>query len=172
MNTDRLNGKPVASLSGSLLARKGSANASGFADAPDAMLPVPAPAALRNDVRARPRILIVEDDLLNMKLMTDLFEAHGYGTLQAENGQEAIIMARAKWPDLIVMDIQLPRLSGLDVIKQLKSDGDLMDIPVIAVSAMAQSEAEGMIRGAGFDEFLSKPFTVRSMLLTVSRFLH
>ena len=81
-------------------------------------------------------------------------------------------MARAEWPDLIVMDIQLPKLSGLDAVRQLKSDGDLMDIPVIAVSAMARSEAEGMIRGAGFDEFLSKPFDVGSMLLTVSRFLH
>ncbi len=120
----------------------------------------------------RPRILIVEDDFLNMKLMTELFEEHGYGTLQAENGHEAIIMARAKLPDLIVMDIQLPRLSGLDAIRQLKSDGDLMDIPVIAVSAMARSAADGMIRGAGFDEFLAKPFTVGSMLLTVSRFLH
>ena len=78
----------------------------------------------------RPRILIVEDDFLNMKLMTDLFEEHGYGTLQADNGHEAIIMARAEGPDLIVMDIQLPRLSGLDAIRQLKSDGDLMDIPV------------------------------------------
>ena len=187
--TDRLSGKPDAALSESLLARKGTANASGFVNAPDAVPPLPAHASLRHagshgsatgnrhtsaphDARARPRILIVEDDFLNMKLMIDLFEEHGYGTLQADNGQEAIIIARAKWPDLIVMDIQLPRLSGLDVIKQLKSDGDLMDIPVIAVSAMARSAADGMIRGAGFDEFLAKPFTVRSMLLTVSRFLH
>lgn len=189
MNAGRLSGKPDAPLSGSLLARKGSANAAGFANAPDAVPLPPAPASLRpagrrepeigngptsvpREARVRPRILIVEDDFLNMKLMTELFEEHGYGTLQAENGHEAIIMARAKWPDLIVMDIQLPRLSGLDAIRQLKSDGDLMDIPVIAVSAMARSASEGMIRGAGFDEFLAKPFTVRTMLLTVSRFLH
>jgi len=163
---------PVAPLSGSLLARKGAADASGFANAPDGAPPVPATAALHNDARARPRILIVEDDPLNMELMTDLFEEHGYRTLQAENGQAAIIMARAKRPDLIVMDIQLPGLSGLDVIRRLKSDGDLMDIPVIAVSAMARAEAGAMIRGAGFDEFLSKPFSVASILLTVSRFLH
>ncbi len=172
MNTDRLNGKPVASLSGSLLARKGTANASGFANAPDAVPPAPVPATPRHDVRTRPRILIVEDDHLNRMLMTELFEGHGYGTLQAENGEEAIIMARSKSPDLIVMDIQLPKLSGLDAIRQLKSDSDLTDIPVIAVSAMLRTEAEGMIRSAGFDEFLAKPFTVQSMLLMVSRFLH
>ncbi len=189
MNTDRLSGNPVASLSGSLLARKGTANASGFATAPDAVPPLPIDASLRpagrreseigyrhipapHDARAVRKILIVEDDFLNMKLMIDLFEDHGYGTFQAVNGQEAIIMARAKRPDLIVMDIQLPGLSGLDVIRQLKSDGAIKDIPVIAVSAMARAEEEAMIRSAGFDEFLSKPFTVRSMLLTVSRFLH
>ncbi len=187
--TDRLSGKPDAALSESLLARKGTANASGFINAPDAVPPLPAHASLRHagshgsatgnrhtsaphDARARPRILIVEDDFLNMKLMIDLFEEHGYGTFQAVNGQEAINLAQAKRPDLIVMDIQLPGLSGLEVIRQLKSDVDLMDIPLIAVSAMARAEEEVMIRSAGFDEFLSKPFTVRSMLLTVSRFLH
>ncbi len=187
--TERLSGNPVAPLSGSLLARKGTANASGFANAPNAVPPLPTDAFLRpagrhqseigdrhipapQDARAGPRILIVEDDFLNMKLMIDLFEEHGYGTFQAVNGQEAINLARAKRPDLIVMDIQLPGLSGLDVIRQLKSDGEIMDIPVIAVSAMARAGAEVKIRSAGFDEFLSKPFTVRSMLLTVSRFLH
>lgn len=189
MNAGRLSGKPVAPLSGSLLARKGSANASGFVKAPDVVPPSPAPVSFRpagrrdrepgyspisvsHDARERPRILIVENDFLNMKLMTDLFETHGYGTLQAEDGHEAIVLARAEWPDLIVMDIQLPRFSGLDAIRQLKSVGDLRDIPVIAVSAMARSAADGTIRGAGFDEFLAKPFTVRNMLLTVSRFLH
>lgn len=170
MNTGRTNNKEVAPLSRSLLARKGTANASGFATTPDAV--PPAPASLSPDGRARPRILIVEDDLLNRMLMADLFEEYGYEVLQAENGHEAITMARAKGPDLIVMDIQLPRLSGLDAVRQLKSDGELMDIPVIGMSAMARSEADGMIRGAGFDEFLPKPFTLQSMLLTVSRFLH
>ena len=189
MNTDRLSGNPVAPLSGSLLARKGTANASGFANAPAAVPPLPTDASLRpagrreseigyrhipapHDARAVRKILIVEDDFLNMKLMIDLFEEHCYCTFQAVNGQEAINLAQAKRPDLIVMDIQLPGLSGLEVIRQLKSDVDLMDIPLIAVSAMARAEEEVMIRSAGFDEFLSKPFTVRSMLLTVSRFLH
>jgi len=172
LNNDRMSDKPDAPLSGSLLARKGTANASGFADAPNAAPPVPVPTPVRHEGRARPRILIVEDDFLNMTLMADLFEEYGYGTLRAENGHDALTMARANGPDLIIMDIQLPKLSGLDVVRQLKSDGDLMDVPVIGVSAMARSAADELIRGAGFDEFLAKPFTVESMLLTVSRFLH
>ena len=189
MNDDHLSDKPVAPLSGSLLARKGSANASGFAVPPVAVPPAPAlttvvPAdhgaaqpcnsaiAPSRDGPAHANILIVEDDFLNRQLMTDLLEAHGYATLQTDNGYDAILMARAEEPDLIVMDIQLPKLSGLDAIRQLKSDGDLRDIPVIAVSAMGRSAAEGMIAGAGFDEFLAKPFTISSVLHTVSRFLH
>ena len=81
-------------------------------------------------------------------------------------------MARTEGPDLIVMDIQLPKLSGLDAIRQLKCDGDLRDIPVIAVSAMGQSLPAEVVRGAGFDDFLTKPFTLDGMLLTVSRLLH
>lgn len=162
MNAGRLNDLPDAPLSGSLLARKGTANATGFAPAPD----------VAPQEAARPRILIVEDDFLNRRLMTELFEGYGYGTLQAENGHEAIMVARASGPDLIVMDIQLPGLSGVDVVKQLKSDGDLMDVPVIGVSAMTRSKADELIRSAGFDEFISKPFDVGNMLLTVSRFLH
>jgi CheY-like chemotaxis protein len=87
------------------------------------------------------------------------------------NGQEALIIARAGQPDLIVMDIKLPGLSGLDVIRRLKSDGDLMDIPVIAVTALTRVEDQMMIRGVGFDEVLSKPFSVQSILVTVASFL-
>lgn len=187
--TDHARDRAVASLSGSLLARKGAANASGFATAPDAVPPLPAEISLphagshesgigdrhspaRDDARTQRRILLVEDNPLNMKMMTDLFEVHGYRALHAANGYEAMAMAHAKRPDLIVMDIKLPGLSGLDVISRLKRDGDLMAIPVIAVSALARAEEEVTIRNAGFDEFLSKPFSVRSILLTVARFLH
>ncbi len=187
--TDHSRDRTVASLSGSLLARKGSANATGFANAPDAVPPLPAEFSLRHaeshaseighrhipahdNARTQRRILLVEDNPLNMKMMTDLFEVHGYRALHATNGYEAMTIAHAERPDLIVMDIKLPGLSGLDVISRLKSDGDLMAIPVIAVSALARPEEEVMIRRAGFDEFLSKPFSVRSILLTVARFLH
>ncbi len=187
--TDHARDRTVASLSGSLLARKGTANASGFANAPDAVPPLPADVSLRHaesheseighrqfpahdDAQTQRRILLVEDNPLNMKMMTDLFEVHGYRALHAANGYEAMTMARAERPDLIVMDINLPGLSGLDVISRLKRDGDLKAIPVIAVSALARAEEEVMIRSAGFDEFLSKPFSVRRILLTVARFLH
>lgn len=160
--------KPFAALSDSLLARKGSASASGFAPVPDVRPPAPAPPAER---RARGTILIAEDDLLNRTLMTELFEAHGYATLQAHDGAAAIVAARAEGPDLIVMDIQLPTLSGLDAVRQLKGDGALKAIPVIGVSAMGQTLTQEMISGAGFDDFLAKPFTLDGMLSTVSRFL-
>jgi two-component system cell cycle response regulator DivK len=181
--------RKIASLSGSLLARKGTAAASGFARAPHAATPLPAdfdrPRAgnyeseiahrhIPTDLekRKQPGILIVEDDPLNMKMMTDLFEGHGYRALRAVNGQEAITIARARQPDLIVMDIELPGLSGLDVIRRLKADGELKNIPVIAVTALTRIEDQMMIRGMGFDEVLSKPFSVRSMLVTVASFLH
>ncbi len=178
-----------APLTAMLFARKGEANASGFANAQDAVPPLPAEISLRHaeshesdighrhipahdDARTQRRILLVEDNPLNMKMMTDLFEVHGYRALHAANGYEAMTMASDHRPDLIIMDIKLPGLSGLDVISRLKRDGDLMAIPVIAVSALARAEEEAMIRSAGFDEFLSKPFSVRRMLLTVAIFLH
>ncbi len=154
----------AASLTGSLLARKGAADA-GFTDAPEAGAETGAEAP------TQPKILIVEDNFLNMKLMLDLFDGHGYRTVRAVNGREAILMARAERPDLIVMDIKLPGLSGLEVIRRLKGDVDLRDIPVIAVTALARLEDEQMIRDAGFDEFLSKPFSVQSVLVTVARLL-
>ncbi len=166
MSDDSVSDKPFAALSGALLARKGSA--AGFAPAPDAAPPAPAPGP---DRRTRSTILVAEDDLLNRILMIELFEAHGYATLQAEDGEEALRAARAEAPDLIVMDIQLPVLSGLDAVRQLKSDGALKTIPVIGVSAMGQPLVDETIRGAGFDDFLAKPFTLDGMLGSVSRFL-
>src|SRR5690349_21116967 len=80
-------------------------------------------------------VLIVEDNELNMKLFHDLLDAHGYRTLQTRSGIEALKMARERRPDLILMDIQLPEVSGLEVTKWLKDDEELRDIPVIAVTA-------------------------------------
>ncbi len=82
-------------------------------------------------------VLIVEDNELNMKLFNDLLEAHGYATLQSRNGMEALELARAHKPDLILMDIQLPEVSGLEVTKWIKEDDELKIIPVIAVTAFA-----------------------------------
>ena len=117
-------------------------------------------------------VLIVEDNDLNMKLFGDLLEAHGYATLKTGNGVEAIEIARANRPDLIIMDIQLPQVSGLDVTRWLKEDDDLRAIPVIAVTAFAMKGDEERIRQGGCEAYLSKPISVAKFLETVRTYLH
>ena len=116
-------------------------------------------------------VLIVEDNDLNMKLFNDLLEAHGYGTLQTRNGLEAMEIARARRPDLILMDIQLPEVSGLEVTKWLKEDDDLRSIPVIAVTAFAMKGDEERIRQGGCEAYISKPISVAKFLETVRSYL-
>src|SRR5215467_11867602 len=116
-------------------------------------------------------VLIVEDNELNMKLFNDLLEAHGYATLQTRDGMEALKIARERHPDLIVMDIQLPEVSGLDVTKWLKEDDSLRSIPVIAVTAFAMKGDEEIIRQGGCEAYISKPISVTNFLETVRRFL-
>ena len=116
-------------------------------------------------------ILIVEDNELNMKLFHDLLVAHGYDTLQTNNGLKAMDIAREHMPDLILMDIQLPEVSGLDVIKWLKEDDALRKIPVIAVTAFAMKGDEERIRAGGCEGYISKPISVGKFLETVKQFL-
>ncbi len=116
-------------------------------------------------------VLIVEDNELNMKLFRDLLEAHGYATLQTRNGIEALSLAREHQPDLILMDIQLPEVSGLDVTKWLKEDEALRHIPVIAVTAFAMKGDEERIREGGCEAYISKPITVSMFLETVRQFI-
>ena len=117
------------------------------------------------------KVLIVEDNDLNMKLFNDLLEAHGYDTLQTSDGVEALKLARQHRPDLILMDIQLPEISGLEVTKWLKEDDDLRAIPVIAVTAFAMKGDEEKIRSGGCEAYIAKPISVASFLRTVERFL-
>jgi two-component system cell cycle response regulator DivK len=116
-------------------------------------------------------VLIVEDNELNMKLFHDLLEAHGYRTLQTRNGFDAMDIARAERPDLIIMDIQLPEVSGLEVTKWLKEDDDLRSIPVIAVTAFAMKGDEERIRQGGCEAYISKPISVSKFLETVKSYL-
>ncbi len=116
-------------------------------------------------------VLIVEDNELNMKLFRDLLEAHGYATLQTRNGIEALSLAREHQPDLILMDIQLPEVSGLDVTKWLKDDEALSHIPVIAVTAFAMKGDEERIREGGCEAYISKPITVSMFLDTIRQFI-
>ena len=116
-------------------------------------------------------VLIVEDNELNMKLFHDLLEAQGYQTLETREGLQALSLARQHRPDLILMDIQLPEISGLEVTKWLKEDDDLAKIPVIAVTAFAMKGDEERIREGGCEAYLSKPISVGLFLDTVRRFL-
>jgi two-component system cell cycle response regulator DivK len=116
-------------------------------------------------------VLIVEDNELNMKLFHDLLDAHGYRTLQTRSGMEALKLAREHRPDLILMDIQLPEVSGLEVTKWLKDDNDLREIPVIAVTAFAMKGDEARIRQGGCEAYISKPISVVTFLAAVRRYL-
>ena len=116
-------------------------------------------------------VLIVEDNELNMKLFHDLLEAQGYETLETREGLQALSLARLHRPDLILMDIQLPEISGLEVTKWLKEDDDLAKIPVIAVTAFAMKGDEERIREGGCEAYLSKPISVGLFLSTVRKFL-
>jgi two-component system cell cycle response regulator DivK len=116
-------------------------------------------------------VLIVEDNELNMKLFHDLLEAHGYRTIQTRNGIEALDLARSNRPDLILMDIQLPEVSGLEVTKWIKEDDDLRAIPVIAVTAFAMKGDEERIRQGGCEAYISKPISVSKFLETVRAYL-
>jgi two-component system, cell cycle response regulator DivK len=116
-------------------------------------------------------VLIVEDNDLNMKLFHDLLEAHGYATIQTKDGMEAMKLAREHHPDLILMDIQLPEISGLEVTKWLKEDPDLRRIPVVAVTAFAMKGDEEKIRQGGCEAYIAKPISVVKFLETVAKLL-
>jgi|AmaraimetFIIA100_FD_contig_123_32924_length_828_multi_9_in_1_out_0_2 two-component system cell cycle response regulator DivK len=116
-------------------------------------------------------VMIVEDNELNMKLFNDLLEAHGYRTVATRNGIEALDLARKHRPDLILMDIQLPEVSGLEVTKWLKEDPELKGIPVVAVTAFAMKGDEERIREGGCEAYLSKPISVAKFIETIRRFL-
>src|SRR5215470_13038194 len=116
-------------------------------------------------------VLIVEDNELNMKLFHDLLDAHGYRTLQTRSGLDALELARRHRPNLILMDIQLPEVSGLEVTKWLKDDEELREIPVIAVTAFAMKGDEARIRQGGCEAYISKPISIVTFLETVRRYL-
>lgn len=117
------------------------------------------------------KILIVEDNDLNLKLFHDLLEAHGYATFQTSDGREVLALARRCRPDLILMDIQLPEVSGLEVTRWLKEDPELNRIPIIAVTAFAMKGDEEKIREGGCEAYIAKPISVASFLKTIEQFL-
>ncbi len=116
-------------------------------------------------------VLIVEDNELNMKLFNDLLDAHGYSTIQTSNGHDVLDLAKEHKPDLIIMDIQLPEVSGLEVTKWLKDDDELKSIPVVAVTAFAMKGDEDKIREGGCEEYIAKPISVTEFLDVVQKYL-
>lgn len=117
------------------------------------------------------RVLVVEDNELNLKLFCDLLRAHDFETAPVRDGREAVQRARDFMPDLIVMDIQLPYISGLELIEQIKADETLGSIPIMAVTAYAGREDEDRIRTAGADAYVSKPISVSRFVEEVNALL-
>lgn len=117
------------------------------------------------------KVLIVEDNALNMKLFHDLLEAHNIDTVETSNGHDVLDLAREHTPDLILMDIQLPEVSGLDVTKWLKADDTLKAIPVIAVTAFAMKGDEQKIREGGCEDYISKPISVTHFMDVIHKHL-
>lgn len=113
-------------------------------------------------------ILIVEDDELNMKLMNDLLRAKGYETIQTKNGGDALPLVREHRPDLVIMDIQLPGISGLDATRAIKAEADLKHIPVVAVTAFALRGDEEKMRRGGCDDYIAKPISISTFLGKIS----
>jgi two-component system cell cycle response regulator DivK len=118
------------------------------------------------------RILVVEDNELNMKLFRDLLLANGFQVIETSDGAEALRLARAEVPDMVIMDIQLPETSGLEVAKWIKDDASLQHIPIVAVTAFAMKGDEEKVREGGCDAYLAKPISVEPFLETVRGLLN
>jgi two-component system cell cycle response regulator DivK len=112
-------------------------------------------------------ILIVEDQPLNRKLVRDVLQAKGYRTVETETGEEGVTLAREQRPALILMDIQLPGINGIEALKRLRADPDTRAIPVLAVTASAMSQNRQEILAAGFDGYQAKPIDIAAFLRAV-----
>jgi two-component system cell cycle response regulator DivK len=116
-------------------------------------------------------VLIVEDNDKNMKLARDVLQAKGYNTIEAVTGEEGVKLAKEKKPDLVLMDIQLPGISGIEAFKQIRADAATNAVPVIALTASVTPTDRTAITAAGFDAFLGKPINLKEFVETVRRLL-
>ena len=114
-------------------------------------------------------VLIVEDNEKNMKLARDILKAKGYETVEAVTGEEGVKLAKEKKPDLVLMDIQLPGINGIEAFKQIRADAKTARIPVIALTASVTPTDRSQITAAGFDAFVSKPISLKEFVATVKR---
>jgi CheY-like chemotaxis protein len=111
----------------------------------------------------RPKVLIVEDNPMNMRLIEMILRSDDYLLLKASDGEEALAIASLDHPDLVLMDIRLPKLSGLEVARRLKKNGKLSHIPIIAITAHAMKGDEEKATQAGCDSYISKPIDTRQL---------
>ena len=118
-------------------------------------------------MRVAKRVLVVEDNELNLKLFCDLLRAHDFSAEPVRDGREAVARTREIRPDLIVMDIQMPHVTGYELILELKADEELRHIPIMAVTAYAGREDEDRIRAAGADAYVSKPISLARFMQAV-----
>ena len=116
-------------------------------------------------------ILIVEDNEKNMKLARDVLQSRGYTTLEAVSGEDGVRMAVEKKPDLVLMDIQLPGINGIEALRQVRTDPGCARIPIVAFTASVMSTDRSQISEAGFDGFIGKPINLKEFLETVKRVL-
>ena len=116
-------------------------------------------------------ILIVEDNDKNMKLARDILNAKGYQTLEAETGEEGVKLAKEKVPDLVLMDIQLPGINGIEAFRQIRADARTASIPVVALTASVTPTDRSEINAAGFDAFIGKPISLKEFVETVKRLI-
>jgi two-component system cell cycle response regulator DivK len=117
------------------------------------------------------KILIVEDNVKNMKLVRDLLKAKGYDTLEATTGEQGVELALANAPDLVLMDIQLPDINGIEAFERIRADPRTADLPVVAFTASVTPTDRNRITQAGFSGFVSKPIELKQFLATIQRML-
>ena len=116
-------------------------------------------------------VLIVEDNEKNMKLARDVLQAKGYATLEATTGEDGVRLAAEKKPDLVLMDIQLPGINGIEAFKQIRASAATRSIPIVALTASVTPTDRSAINAAGFDAFLGKPINIREFVDTVKRLI-
>jgi|SRR3954452_15108580 len=116
------------------------------------------------------KVVIVEDNALNLKLLNDILEYRGYRILSTTSGEAALDLAAREMPDVVLMDIQLPDVSGIEATRRLKANAKTKSIPIIAVTAFAMSGDQAAILASGCNEYISKPFNVTELLEIVDRY--
>jgi two-component system, cell cycle response regulator DivK len=119
-----------------------------------------------------PKIMVVEDNEINLKLFNDLLKAQGYEVVATQDGTVAVELARATRPDLVLMDVNLPKISGLAIMALMKADDDLKSIPIVAVTACAMKGDEEKIRAAGCEDYVAKPISIPDFLRVVKTYLN